>query len=85
LTHDWDYLHGLHFGGAVPAFSLAGSAIYLDEHGEVAAVAQRVGDRVAIRRKAVRGDLETLAGRGVSDAFNECVRGVLVSLSDSDI
>jgi len=45
LAHDWDYLHGLHFGGTVAAFAVRRGPVHLDELCEIAAVVQRGGDR----------------------------------------
>lgn len=44
-THDWDYLYGGYFSGAVAAFAFGACFVDLDELREVAAVVQRVADR----------------------------------------
>ena len=51
VTHDWDYLHGLYFGGAVPFLAPLRVPINLDEFGEVAAVMQRIPDGRFVRSK----------------------------------
>src|SRR5579863_510383 len=85
LTHDWDYLHGLDFGGAVSRFAFLRSAVNLDELCKVAAILQGVEDRGAVRSKAVSRDLESLAGSRVAQAFDENVRGGLVALTHGDV
>jgi len=62
LTHNWDYLHGGYFGGAVAAFAFACGPVDLDELGEARAIFQRVADRVAVRCEPVRGDLKLTGG-----------------------
>ena len=62
IAKDWDSLHGLHFGGAVPRFAFGAGAIDLDECSIASQpVVQRGSDRRAVRRKAVSGDLELTA------------------------
>jgi len=85
LTHNWDYLHGLDFGGAVAAFAFAGGAINLDELCEVAAVAKRVGNRGTVRLKAVRGDLEARPCGSVPKALDKDIRRLLIAFAHRDV
>ena len=50
-AHNWDYLHGLHFGRTVPFLSVLRVAVDLDEMGEVATVVERVPDNRFVRAK----------------------------------
>ena len=84
-AHDWDYLHGLNFGGAVAAFAFARCAVHFDELGEVATVMQGGSDRGTVRPEAVRGDLEATVRRRMADAFHEAIRCGLVTLPHGDI
>jgi hypothetical protein len=84
-AHDWDYLHGLHFGGTVACFAVARSAIDLDELGEVATVAQCGGNGRTIGLESIRSDLETTMRGSVPYAFNKLVCGGLVAFPHRNI
>lgn len=85
LTHNWDHLHGLDFGGTVPAFTLTRGAVDLDELGEVAAVVQRVADRRFVARESIARNLKSSARSCVANALNEYVCCLLVTLADGDV
>ena len=46
---------------------------------------QRCGDRGAVRREAIGGDLETRRARRMAHAFDENIRGALVALAHRDV
>lgn len=46
---------------------------------------QRRGDRRAIRRESVSGDLEWRAGRSLTQAFHEYIAGLLIALTHRDV
>jgi hypothetical protein len=84
LPHDWDYLHGLHFCGAVASFPGNRGAVDLDAHGEVRAILKRVRDCGAIRGKSVSRDLK-LAASGESLALDENIRRGLIALTEREV
>ena len=59
VAADWDRLRTDDFGGAVPLFAFARSAIDLDEFGIIDAHPETVFDRIRVRVKTIAGKLET--------------------------
>lgn len=87
ISEDWDYLHRLNFSWAIPRFAFAPCAVDLDERRESSqAVMKSRSDRRPVRRESVGGDLKlAVRCRRMSDAFNKCVRRMLVALPHCDV
>ena len=84
IAHDWDSLRVGNIGGTVPVF-FAGLCVDFDQLRKVATVAKRGGDRRDVRHKAISADLKMLIGSGKTQAFDESVRGGLITAAQGKV
>ena len=80
----WDYLRAYHLSRRVPALAFHRGPVDLDELREVYAILKGVGDSRAVRREAIRGELEVARGR-LPQPLNENVRAGLVAFANRDV
>lgn len=70
IAADWDHFDADDFGGAVPLFTIARCAVYLDELRVIDAHPEAVFDRIRVCRKTIAGKLK-MPVSGFADLLGE--------------